>query len=79
MTIEEAQKITKNAMYYEFPIFYDLSLRFALLKVGISLTLSSLGYRLEADPSSQTYAVKNVAKTLVGVSDLAKDKNAPKR
>lgn len=37
MTIEEAQVITKNAMYYEFPIFYDLSLRFALLRVRISL------------------------------------------
>lgn len=33
MTIAEAQVISKQMMYYEFPIFYDLSLRLALLKV----------------------------------------------
>lgn len=33
MTIAEAQMISKQMMYYEFPIFYDLSLRLALLKV----------------------------------------------
>lgn len=34
MTIAEAQIISKQMMYYEFPIFYDLSLRLALLKVS---------------------------------------------
>lgn len=33
MTIAEAQMISKQMMYYEFPYFYDLSLRLALLKV----------------------------------------------
>lgn len=33
MTIAEAQMISKQMMYWEFPIFYDLSLRLALLKV----------------------------------------------
>lgn len=76
MTIEEAQIIAKNAIYYEFPIFYDLSLRLALLKVGLTPSNTGPG---EAEPSPQTYSVKNVAKTLVGVSDLAKTDRAPKR
>lgn len=33
MTIDEARIITKHATYYEFPTFYDLSLRLALLRV----------------------------------------------
>lgn len=33
MTNQEAHEIVRTVIYYEFPLFYDLSLRFALFKV----------------------------------------------
>lgn len=40
MTNDEAQKILKYIMTYEFPLMYKLSLQFALFKVNINRPLS---------------------------------------
>ncbi|KAF4975839.1 hypothetical protein FZEAL_7428 [Fusarium zealandicum] len=58
MTNQDAHEIVKNVFYFEFPLFYDLSVRLALF---------------------ETYAVKNIAKLLVAVSDLNDREKAPKR
>ncbi|KAF4121135.1 hypothetical protein GMORB2_2097 [Geosmithia morbida] len=58
MTVEDASVITNHMIRYEHTLFYDLSLRLALLR---------------------TYTVKNVAKVLMSVSDLADRGQATKR
>ncbi|POR38739.1 Uncharacterized protein TPAR_01053 [Tolypocladium paradoxum] len=58
MTHADAQAIIYTVFSFEFPLFYDLALRYALFK---------------------TYAIENIAKLLVSVSDLAKSSQAPKR
>ncbi|PNY20893.1 Uncharacterized protein TCAP_07311 [Tolypocladium capitatum] len=58
MTHADAQAIVYDISSLEFPLLYDLALRYALFK---------------------TYAIENIAKLLVSVSDLAKSDQAPKR
>lgn len=41
MTVHDAQKIINFLYYQEFPLFYDLSLRFALFKVDYPKAVSS--------------------------------------
>lgn len=44
MTNEDAQKIVHAVSVYEFPMLYDLSLKYAIFKVGLWYSRSRIVY-----------------------------------
>lgn len=74
MTNEDAQKIVHTVSVYEFPLLYDLSLKYAIFKVGTwHFLFVSYTY------SYQSYAIDQIGNLLDRVSYLSRPTEASKR